>query len=98
MARSISPQELIGWWREDLDPYKHITAECRSEKLSLHLSQFMVLLYGLLCLSAINEAILLYTRRFCQVRGPAHKINELAGCQNAWTRAAAGVSMEKDDL
>ena len=61
MARSISPQELIGWWKEDLDPRKHITAKRRSEKLSLHLSQFMVLLYGLLCLSAINEAILLYT-------------------------------------
>ena len=27
MARSISPQEeLIGWWREDLDPRRHITA------------------------------------------------------------------------
>jgi len=51
----------MGWWREDLDPRKHITAERRREKLSLHLSQFMVLLYGLLCLSAISEAILLYT-------------------------------------
>jgi len=51
----------MGWWREDLDPRKHITAERRREKLSLHLSQFMVLLYGLLCLSAMSEAIPLYT-------------------------------------
>ena len=47
MARSISPQEeLIGWWREDLDPRRHITAERKSEKLSRHLSQLMILLYG----------------------------------------------------
>ena len=38
-----------------------------------------------------------YTRRLCQVRDPAHQVNELAGYQNAWTRAAVSVSMEKDD-
>lgn len=37
-----------------------------------------------------------YTSHLRQVRGPTHKVIELAGCQNAWTRAAAGVSMEKD--
>ena len=46
---------------EDLDPRRHIIADHSREKLSLHLSQFIVLLYGLLCLSAIREAILLYT-------------------------------------
>ena len=59
MARSISPQELVGWWREDLDPRRHITAERSNEKVSLHLSQLMVLLYGLLYFSAIRDAILL---------------------------------------
>ena len=60
----------MGWWREDVDPRKHITAERRREKLSLHLSQFMVLLYGLLCLSAISEAILLYTLLLLIARSP----------------------------
>ena len=54
-------QEVIGWWREDLDPRRHITADRRREEQSLHLSQFMVLLYGLLYLSAISEATILYT-------------------------------------
>ena len=45
---------------EDLDPRRHIIADRSREKLSLHLSQFIVLLYGLLCLSVIREAILLY--------------------------------------
>ena len=77
MARSISPQkELMGWWKEDLDPLRHITAECRREKLSLHLSQFMVLLYGLLCLSAISEAILLYTTFAVAPMPPAVEKNE----------------------
>ena len=44
-----------------MDLRRHITADRRIEKQSLHLSQFMVLLHGLLYLSAISEATLLYT-------------------------------------
>lgn len=47
----------MGWWREDRDPRRHSTAERRREKLCLHLSQFMILLYSLLCLSAINPLV-----------------------------------------
>ena len=36
--------EQIGWWREDLDPRRHMIAERSTEKLNLHLSQFIVLL------------------------------------------------------
>ena len=45
----------------DLDPRRHMTTKWSSEKLSLHLNQCSVLLFGLLCLSAMSEAILLYT-------------------------------------
>ncbi len=45
----------------DLDPLRHIVAERSSEKLSLHLIQWMILLYGLSCFLAVIEAILLYT-------------------------------------
>ena len=59
-ASSISPpKELIGLWWEDLDPRRHIIADRNNEKLSRHLSQFIVLLYGLPCFSAIKDAILL---------------------------------------
>ena len=62
MARSISPlTEDTGLCREDLEPRRHMTAERSSKKLSLHLSQFMVLLYAFWCLSAIIDASLLYT-------------------------------------
>ena len=72
MAGSISPQkELMGWWREDLDPRRHITAERRRGKLSLYLSQFMVLLYGFLCLSAVISATLLYTTFIVSPMPPA---------------------------
>ena len=57
---SISPpKELIVLWREDLDPRRNIIADRNNEKLSRHLSQFIVLLYGLPCFSAIKDAILL---------------------------------------
>ena len=36
-------------------------ADFRSEKLNLHLSQCMVVLYGLSCLLAMNVAIFFYT-------------------------------------
>ena len=62
MARSMSPAaEQIGWWREDLDPRRHMIAERSSENLNLHLSQLIDLLYPFLCLSAIIEASRLYT-------------------------------------
>ena len=38
-----------------------------------------------------------YTRRLLKIRGPAHKVNELDGCQNARTRAAPAVSMEENE-
>ena len=31
------------------------------------------------------------------IHGPAHQVSELDGCQNAQTRAAAGVYMEKNE-
>ena len=34
---------------------------------------------------------------FIKIRGPAHKVNELDGCQNTRTRAALAVSMEKNE-
>ena len=95
MARSISPwKELMGWWREDLDPRKHITAERRREKLSLHLSQFMVLLYGLLCLSAISEAILLYTTFAVATMPPATK----KACQFTSHMATFAVNLCKGSI
>ena len=38
----------------------------------------------------------LYTHHLLKICGPTHKVNELDGCQNAWTRAATDVSMEKN--
>ena len=35
-----------------------------------------------------------YTRRLLKTRGPAHKVNELDGCQNARTRAALAVKFD----
>ena len=46
-ARSkLSPgvMGLAGRWKADLDPLMHIVEERSKEKLSLHLSQWMVLL------------------------------------------------------
>ena len=48
-----------GWWIEERDPLRHLMANLRSEKLNLHLSQCMVLLYGLSYLLAMSVAILL---------------------------------------
>ena len=48
-----------GRWTIERDPRRHIMADFSSEKLILHLSQCNILLYGLLCLSAIREASLL---------------------------------------
>ena len=50
-----------GWWREERAPLRHMMAERRSEKLSLHLSQYRVWLYGCCCFSAIREVIHLHT-------------------------------------
>ena len=49
-----------GWWRERA-PLRHMMAESRSEKFSLHLSQYRVRLYCCCCFSVIREAIRLYT-------------------------------------
>ena len=38
-----------------------------------------------------------YTRRLVKICDPTHKVSELDGCQNAWTRAALAVSMEKNE-
>ena len=43
------------------DPLRHMMADRRREKFSLHLSQWRVLLYDVLRLSARREANLLYT-------------------------------------
>ena len=42
-------------------PLRYMMAERRSKKLSLHLSQNRVWLYGCCCFSAMRKAILLYT-------------------------------------
>ena len=55
----VAEGEWVGLRTEDLDPQRHMTAEQSREKLSLHLSQCSILLYGLLCLSATSDAILL---------------------------------------
>ena len=38
-----------------------------------------------------------YFRCFCHKQGAAHQVNELDGCQNAWTRAITIGLMEKHD-
>ena len=52
---AVSEGEWAGLCTDDHDPQRHMTTELSSEKLSLHLSQYLclrsVLLYGLLCLS-----------------------------------------------
>ena len=57
----MSSMLYAGWWRADRLPLRHMIAERRSEKLRRHLIQCIVLLYGLLVLSAIIVASLLYT-------------------------------------
>ena len=52
----VAEGEWVGLWIDDLDPRRPTIAEWCSEKLSLHLSQCSVLLYGLLCLSAMSRA------------------------------------------
>ena len=37
------------------------------------------------------------TRHLCKICGPTHKVNELNGHQNAWTRAEVNISMEKNE-
>ena len=37
-----------------------------------------------------------YAHHLLKIRGPAHKVNELDGCQNIRMRAALTVSMEKN--
>ena len=39
----------------------------------------------------------LYTCCLLKIRGPAQQVIELDGCQNAQTRAAAGISIEKNE-
>ena len=43
------------------DPLRHMTADLNREKFNLHLSQWKVVLYVVLCFSARREASLLYT-------------------------------------
>ena len=48
MARSISPwKELMGWWKEDLDPHKRITAKRRREKLQAYVYSVALRTYRL---------------------------------------------------
>ena len=56
---SIAEGRWAGLWIDDRDPRRYMITEQNSEKLSLHLSQYSVLLYALLCLSVMSEAILL---------------------------------------
>ena len=37
------------------------------------------------------------TINFIKIRGPTHKINKLDGCQNARPRAAASISIKKNE-
>ena len=58
---SVVMRGLTGWWRAEHNPRRNMMADRRREKISLHLIQFIVLLVGLLCFSAIIAVILLYT-------------------------------------
>ena len=61
-----------GEWYADRDPRMHMTAERSSEKLSLHLIQFIVLLHGLFSFAAMSSASLLYTVDHVRFHGYAH--------------------------
>ena len=72
-------------------------------KLGAILGPYTNVIYAALPRHGMKHCYVCYTRKFVYMyspnpgRGPAHKVNWLAGCQNARTRAAADVSMEKND-
>lgn len=53
--------EDVSGVKVEREPRRHIIADLKREKFSLHLSQCNVELYGLPCFSAKREASLLYT-------------------------------------